>query len=412
MKLFRNLAQRTAGIALGASLMAGAALGLGCTQDPDVFKHFTEGKVFAGGIEVDAKTLNDGHEAYMLYCYACHGTKGDGTGPSSYGLRPPPRDFTKGIFKFARVRSSDELPHDEDLVRIVKGGLHGTAMLPWDIPDVELAKIIQYIKTFAPQKWEKKTRKGEPVKTLEPFAPAADPWVGKEADAIKLGKELYHLRAECMTCHPAYDTKENLYTLSVEAEKREPDKFKAIASFREDMYQPVAKDSPEYKVKILPPDFLLNPVRSIHPETRAFDLFRLMSFGVYPIMPAWKGAGLSDGDIWALAHYVKSLLDMKGTKEARQLREAIASQPPFQVPAKVEEPKPAEGEGTTGEGEKTDEKGEEKKGDEKKGEKAEEKKAPEKPAGAKQPAEPPGARAQPKTSPPITPKPGGGDDTY
>ena len=46
-------------------------------------------------------------------------------------------------------------------------------------------------------------------------------------------------------------------------EKKEPDKFKALSSFRDDLYNPVAKDSPEYGVKILPPDFLLNPVRSI-----------------------------------------------------------------------------------------------------------------------------------------------------
>jgi hypothetical protein len=127
-------------------------------------------------------------------------------------------------------------------------------------------------------------------------------------------------------------------------------------------------------------------------------------------MPAWKGAGLSDSDIWALAHYVKSLLDIKGTKDARQLREAIASQGPFQVPAKVEEPKPAEGEEGAAEGEKGDEKGEEKK-DEKKGEeKKDEKKGEEKKGATKQPAQSPGARPQP--SPPITPKPGGGDDTY
>lgn len=318
-----------------ASLVGAAALGLAATScgadalpfDPD------EKRVFAGGVEVDGRTLNEGYAAYTRYCAACHGEKGDGKGPSSYGLRPPPRDFTQGFFKFARVAGSDQLPNDEDLVRIVRGGLHGTAMLPWDIPEAELGRVLQYVKTFAPKKWEKKKRSGEPVPVLERFQPTPDPWADRDAEAIQLGKELYHLRAECMSCHPAYDTRESLYKMSVEAARREPERFKAIGGFREDMYQPVAKESPEYGGKLLPPDFLLNPVRSIRPESRTLDLYRLISHGVYPIMPAWKDAGLSDSDIWALAHYVRSLLDMKGTPAGRALKDSLAGQGPFQIPA-------------------------------------------------------------------------------
>ena len=298
-------------------------------------------------IEVSAHDLNQGYEAYMLYCYACHGEKGDGHGPASWGLRPPPRDFRKGVFKFARLRSSDELPNDDDLFRIVRGGLHGTAMLPWDIPDIELDKTIQYIKTFAPDKWEKRKKSGELVKTLDTFEAAADPWAGKADAAIQRGKELYHLRAECMNCHPAYDTKESLYKMSVDAAKRDPENFKAIGGFREDPYGSVAKDAPAYEQKILPPDFLHHPVRSMCPvgtprcrtpgseatKTQLEDLFRLISFGVYPIMPAWKGAGLSDEDIWALAYYVKSLADLRDTTAGFELKQKFASQAPFQVPA-------------------------------------------------------------------------------
>lgn len=356
--------RRAAGLLAGAVAAVSALFASSCAPDKMPFNP-TESRTFAGDITVDGKTLNMGYVAYTRYCYACHGVDGDGKGPSSYGLRPPPRDFTKGIFKFARLRSSDELPHDDDLARIVKGGLHGTAMLPWDISEIELAQVIQYIKTFAPKKWEKKKKNGEPVPTLEPFEPTKDPWAGKEAEGILRGKELYHLRAECMNCHPGYDTKENLYKLSVEAEKKEPDKFKALSGFRDDLYNPVAKDSPEYGVKILPPDFLLNPVRSIKDESRAVDLYRLISYGVYPIMPAWKGAGLSDSDIWALAHYVKSLIDMKGTKAGEDLRSAIATQAAFTIPAKAEvkpaEAAPAEGEQGAAEEKKDGEKAEEKK---------------------------------------------------
>lgn len=390
---------RWMGACLGAFTVAASILGIACAPDAAPFQP-SDKKVFAGGMEVDGNTLNDGHFAYIRYCYACHGEKGDGKGPSSFGLMPPPRDFTKGIFKFARLRTSDDMPNDDDLVWIVKGGLHGTAMLPWDIPEEELRRILQYIKTFAPQKWEKKKRSGEPIKTLEPFEAGADPWVGKEAEALQKGKELYHLRAECMNCHPAYDTKEAIYNLSVEATKRDPDKFKTITGFRDDPYLPVAKDSPEYGVKILPPDFLFNPIRSVRAGTEAENLFRLISFGVYPIMPAWKGAGLSDEDIWALAHYVASIAALRDTPAGAALKDKIAKQAAFEVP-KPPEPKPAEeaapaeGEGEKTEGEKKDEKdaaaGDKKdeKAADKKDEKAADKKGEKKDAkkDAKKPAE-------------------------
>lgn len=366
MNLRTLLSGRFTGLLLGAVVAASAAFSSACSSEAPLF---TEAKTFAGGIQVDAHTLNEGHDAYIHYCYACHGEKGDGRGPSSYGLRPSPRDFTKGIFKFARLRTSDDLPNDEDLVQIVKGGLHGTAMLPWDIPTVELVKIIQYIKTFAPQKWEKKKKSGEPVKTLEPFAPEADPWAGKEADAVQRGKVLYHLKAECMNCHPAYDTKESLYKLSVEvteadSKKTEKDNFKVITGFREDPYGSVAKDSPEYTQRIIPPDFLFHPVRSIHAPNEKEDLYRLISFGVYPIMPAWKGAGLSDSDIWALAYYVRSLVQMRDTPAAAELKQKLATQAAFEVPPPA--PPPAPEPAATEEGKDGEKKDAEKKDGEKK----------------------------------------------
>jgi mono/diheme cytochrome c family protein len=346
----RTAATRRPGIgsALVASIvMAAAAATPACKREVN----FTEGRKFAGDVEVSAATLNEGHDAYMQYCYACHGEKGDGKGPASYGLRPPPRDFTKAIFKFARLRSSDEMPNDDDLVRIVKGGLHGTAMLPWDITPEQLNSIIQYIKTFGPltedgrqehtgSKWEKRNKKGNLLKILDVWEPEADPWAGKDQEAIQRGKELYHLRAECVNCHPGYDTKESLYKMSVEASKREPNTFSPLKGFRDDLYHSQAKKSEEYGVQIMPPDFTMDFVRSAHPESRVVDLYRILSFGVYPIMPAWKGAGLTGSDIYAIAHYVKSLIDMRGTAAALDLKQKMTEQKAFEIP-KEEEPKPA-----------------------------------------------------------------------
>jgi mono/diheme cytochrome c family protein len=333
---------------LGLVAAAGVAALLGAACAPDKMP-FPEGDThtFASlnedgtakpeGVSVSGHDLNLGYQSYMRYCYACHGEKGDGHGPASYGLRPPPRNFTLGIFKFARLRSSDELPNDADLKYIVKNGLHGSAMLAWDIPDEELGRILNFIKTFAPQKWEKINKKGDHVKTLEVFQAPADPWAGKDVEAISRGQELYHLKAECLNCHPSYLGKEDLFKLSTVAAKREPDTFKAIGGFRDDPHGSVAKDSAEYSVRLLPPDFTFHQVRSIHPGSELSDLFRLISFGVYPIMPAWKGA-LEDKDIWAIAHYVKSLLDLRANPvAAAKLKDSFLAQTSFEIP-KAPEP--------------------------------------------------------------------------
>jgi mono/diheme cytochrome c family protein len=338
-KLQKDLLSRAGSVVLCAAMGASALASSACNKPADGKPLFTETKTFAGGIEVTARALNEGRDAYMLYCYACHGPDGDGKGPAAYGLRPPPRDFTKGIFKFARLRSGEDLPTDDDLTRIVRGGLHGTAMLPWDVPEVELEKILQYIKTFAPQKWEKKKKSGEPVKTIDDFAPSEDPWIGKETEAVQSGKELYHLRAECVTCHPTFETKEETYKMSVVAAKRDPDKYKVLTGFRDDPFGAVAKDSAEYGVKILPPDFTYTPVRSIHPgEGQLTDIYRVISYGVFPIMPAWKGAGLSEKDIWALAHYVKSLIALRGTPAADALKMKLNASASWVPPAPEAEP--------------------------------------------------------------------------
>jgi hypothetical protein len=196
MNSSRKLASCVPHAALAAVAVAAAVSASACAPDKMPFQE-DETHVFAGGMTVTGHELNLGYQSYTRYCYACHGHEGDGKGPASYGYRPPPRNFTAGSFKFARMRSSDDVPNDDDLVRIVKGGLHGTPMLEWDVPEEELRRILQYIKTFNPKKWEKKKKNGEPVKALEVWDAPSDPWEGKDTEAIARGRDLYHFKAEC-----------------------------------------------------------------------------------------------------------------------------------------------------------------------------------------------------------------------
>ena len=184
----------------------------------------------------------------MLYCYACHGEKGDGQGPGVVRAAAAAARLHEGRLQVrpaalaaTSCRTTTISSGSSTAASTARRCCRGTS------PRSELDKIIQYMKTFSPQKWEKRKKSGDLVQALEPFEPAPDPWVGKQARGVQRGKELYHLRAECMNCHPAYDTKESLYKLSLEAAAKEPDQFKAIGGFRDDPYGSVAKDAPAYK---------------------------------------------------------------------------------------------------------------------------------------------------------------------
>jgi mono/diheme cytochrome c family protein len=301
-----------------AVVAAALALSLACSHEAE--PRFKEPQKLAGRV-IAAEVLNHGHVAYLQYCRACHGDKGNGKGPAAAGLRPPPRDFTKGSFKFAGVLDQ-KLPRDEDLVRIVRGGLHGTAMLGWDIPDRKLDEIIQYIKTLSPI-WKEDDAVGEPVPIPD------DPWgEARKAEAIARGKQLYHGFAQCLGCHPAYAPKQYIYDAS------KATLGTGTTDFRPDMYQPELKDS-EYGVKILPPDFTFNELRSIDNGTELHDLYRILVAGVTgAAMPAWNPVTLpnKEADVYAIAWYVRSLLEIKGTAKVEDLRQGLASEPPFNPP--------------------------------------------------------------------------------
>lgn len=286
----------------------------GCRQG-----RFTQPLALAEGKSVAPEVLNDGYEGYMLYCYACHGEKGDGRGPAAPAMRPAPRDFTQGLFKFAGV-TAGALPHDDDLDALIKNGLDGTPMLPWDVSPRERHAIVQYLKTFSPR-WKEEA----PGQKVLPDGP--DPWQGKEAAAIELGKRIYHFSgarmskegqleqifAGCSTCHPAYVPGDELRGLAHQT---------GVAPVeREDLYRPAAKETDYvvdgHKLVVLPTDFLFQRVKT---GTSLPALYRAIAAGIGgTAMPVWKPP-LGDNDLWALAHYVKSLTDIRGTPPALALQ--------------------------------------------------------------------------------------------
>src|SRR5207302_1965708 len=98
---------------------------------------------------------------------------------------------------------SGRLPTDADYERVIQRGLHGTAMLAWDLPDDDLHAIVQYIKTFS-RRWLRESAGSQ-------IAATPDPWRGRERDGDRRGATLYHGLAQCWTCHPAYATRAEIF---------------------------------------------------------------------------------------------------------------------------------------------------------------------------------------------------------
>lgn len=275
---------------LGISIF-GLLMVTSCMVEKQPFK---EGKTL-GGKQVSADTLNLGYTTYVEYCVQCHGMEGKGDGPASKGLLPPPRNLTQGLYKFPWTNYG-ELPHDEDFHRIIRGGLKGTAMLPWDISDERLDAVTQYIKTFAPATWEgaDKTLGTKLELPADPFGEA------RKAEAIEKGKKVYHVAAACIQCHRAYETKADITAWGGDATAP-------------DLYQLKNQDG-EYNYKVTPPDFSYHQLRTI---TDTASIVQRVMYGVTGSgMPGFKDV-VTDEELWAVSYYVESIRELGAQPEKR-----------------------------------------------------------------------------------------------
>ncbi len=305
-----------------AGLVLAAALGGGCSGITETV--FTEPIVLAGH-EVSAEVLNRGRQDYVTYCIQCHGPLGDGQGHAGIGLWPPARNFQQAQFKFTAIEQG-ELPTDEELMRIVKGGLNGTPMRQWDISDERLAEIIQYIKTFGRDDWE-----GEDVEPGELAEMSENPYGADErAAAVALGENVYHAYG-CYSCHPTYVAPKGI--------ERATEAILGTAvspQLRANWHRTELKDS-EYDAKVLPPDFTWHPVRTVNAamprEAQVEQLYRIVAAGINgAAMPAWAGI-MPDDQMWGLAYYLQSLMELRNSPERVAFWQRIGIDPTQDVPA-------------------------------------------------------------------------------
>ena len=93
--------------------------------------------------------LTSGRMLYMRHCSHCHGTSGDGNGPTARYLNPRPRDYRNGVFKFTSTNDMSKVSR-QDLQRILKYGIPGTYMPSFLLmKDEEHHAIAEYVRFLA-----------------------------------------------------------------------------------------------------------------------------------------------------------------------------------------------------------------------------------------------------------------------
>lgn len=94
---------------------------------------------------VECVRLQFGRDLYNRHCMHCHGMSGEGTGPTSRYLNPPPRDFRLGIYKYTSTKPTNKA-QEADLARSVKEGIAGTYMPSFKLlTDDEVSAIVNYV---------------------------------------------------------------------------------------------------------------------------------------------------------------------------------------------------------------------------------------------------------------------------
>ncbi len=212
-------------------------------------------------------SIEIGKGIYEQKCAMCHGKEGKGDGAPAALLDPKPRDLTSGKYKF-RSTESGSIPTDDDIMKSVKSGLHGTSMPDWGafLGEDSLRAVVQYIKMLSPRFTTEKPR----TVTMGAAIPSS-------ASSIATGKKVYE-RLQCAACHGT----DGKGTNAVQAE------------FQDEWGNELAATN-------LTEPWIFrggSTARDIHLR------FRTGLDGTP--MPSYKGTA-SDAEMWHLANYVLSL---------------------------------------------------------------------------------------------------------
>lgn len=278
-------------------------------------------------------TMHDSAELYRVQCLHCHGVSGGGDGPTAEYLKPRPRDYRQGKFKFTAQKDKAR-PRRADLYRIIEQGATGTAMPSFlRLSKAEIQGLVDYVKLLS--------IRGETEIYMTTLAEEEDwiltsemiteayseiwsrwrdvdgsmlAWDGEIPEAtpamIEHGRQLYNdaTKGNCASCHgedgrgmgPA------VYVFETDPDTGEqvldPDGNPIQVRLADGT--PASAYEDEWGYQILP----RNLVRGVYRGSgRPIDIYRRIYNGINGTpMPALGGA-VPDEDIWAMVHYVRTL---------------------------------------------------------------------------------------------------------
>ncbi len=146
----------------------------------------------ACGVVFGQSPAGSADQVYERRCATCHGLDGKGSGPAAAGLRVRPRDFVAGKYKI-RSTASGSIPPDEDLARVIRSGMHGTAMPDWELvlSQDDTAAVVAHVKSFSPR-----------FKSEQPAPVAVAPAIQPTPASVDQGKSVY-AKMQCAKCHGA-----------------------------------------------------------------------------------------------------------------------------------------------------------------------------------------------------------------
>lgn len=167
------------------------------SYDPDTSTCRLAGPLEAEVVEGDrimvdgGAILKRGRGLYMRHCSHCHGTSGDGNGPTAVTMVPRPRDYRNGIFKFTSTKSLMR-PSREDIHRTLRKGIPGTYMPPFVpmLDEQELYEVTEYVRFLSMRgEYERKLAKEFTDFTQDEFASRLEE--EKRSDVMQELKEFY-----------------------------------------------------------------------------------------------------------------------------------------------------------------------------------------------------------------------------
>lgn len=143
-------------------------------------------------------SVEEGRRIFQAVCSGCHGARGDGAGRAAKGMFPPPRDLTRGEYRF-RSTASGALPLRSDLMRTLERGLTGTMMPGWSdqLSAHELRSVVVYLETLS-ERFQEEQRWEEDVRVDPERVEPPDP----TPELLERGRGIYE-EMKCGDCHGA-----------------------------------------------------------------------------------------------------------------------------------------------------------------------------------------------------------------